>query len=327
MRWSIVVLIVLGVLAAACAAMLMGTFRASMRSTKEPTTKEAGTVEIAVAAKELLPMTVLDANSVETKTIARSEMPEGCIEGDIGVVGKVLTISMVKGQPFLAKSFATDGTRQTFAKVLPKGMRAVSIPLPRHSGLEGLLYPGCRVDVLASFRVTAQDNGPKEAISRVLIEGIVVLAIGNHTIVSPEPEETEDGSARSRRNTDVTLLVNPQQAEALQLAMEHGSLSLAMRGPADDVPGHGKGTSLSELSEDLARMMRRSKVTPTGRPIGETPAAPDTRPIGPVVEVPGTADPLPPDARTWTTIVIRGGKVHSETFDIDEKPDGTSEPN
>ena len=44
----------------------------------------------------------------------------------------------------------------------------------------------------------------------------------------------------------VTLMVNSKQAEALQLAREYGSVSVAMRNPLDKRPVNNNATVLSE---------------------------------------------------------------------------------
>ena len=58
-------------------------------------------------------------------------------------------------------------------------------------------------------------------------------------------ERLPGGRAASMRVT-VTLMVDPRQAEALQLAAENGSISLAMRNPLDRLPVDIDATVLSQ---------------------------------------------------------------------------------
>jgi Flp pilus assembly protein CpaB len=99
--------------------------------------------------------------------------------------------------------------------------------------MEGLLYPGSMVDIVATFRLRLQsDKG--EALSVTLLQGIKVLAVGNETIFSSSEEDEKIIGSRSRSSTvTVTVMVNSRQAEALQLAMQSGNISLAMRNPLD----------------------------------------------------------------------------------------------
>jgi Flp pilus assembly protein CpaB len=110
-----------------------------------------------------------------------------------------------------------------------------------------LLYPGCVVDVLAGFKLTYAYQGKGQAISTTLLHGIQVLAVEKKTIVSKQEDELEAAKPpTSSRNISVTLMVDPRQAEALQLAMKHGNISLALRNPLDKYPVDFDATVLSE---------------------------------------------------------------------------------
>ena len=63
----------------------------------------------------------------------------------------------------------------------------------------------------------------------------ISLAIEQQTVVSPGKtvSEMENVSSRATDVRCVTLLVDSRQANALQLAMEQGVLSLALRNPLD----------------------------------------------------------------------------------------------
>ena len=56
------------------------------------------------------------------------------------------------------------------------------------------------------------------------------------------------------------LKVDSKQAEALQLAREHGNLSLTVRNPLDKTLTTSDGLYLSDLAEELGRNLARLNV-------------------------------------------------------------------
>ncbi len=252
MKWSIAGLLFFGVVAAVCAAVLVASLRVETRARSS-----SGEVQFLVAAKDLPRSKILDPDSIVEKSVPVRDAPEGHIANAVGVIGKVLALPMVEGQPFTKSCFASEGTGYRVASVLPEGMRAVTISLYDYAGLSGLLYPGCSVDVLTSFRMTGNQAQGGEAMSTTLLQGIQVLAAEGETLVSatgqnPEGRKTSEGPAKKLL---VTLMVDLEQAAALQLASQYGSITLALRNPMDKAPVKRIPTLLSQLTSGNIRSL------------------------------------------------------------------------
>jgi pilus assembly protein CpaB len=255
MKWSVVALIFVGLISALCAAVLAAAVRAGGFDALTKPKEDETEIEVVVAAKDLPAMTVIEADAVTTKIIASEEKTETYYTNPLQVIGKVLSVPVVSGQVFTQKNFAADGSGIQLASALENGMRAVSISLTDYSGLYGLLYPGSVVDILATFKEGAERGQRSDAISITLLRGVQVLGIEDQTVVSaPEEEGESKGSKGSRgayhrgRRWMVTLMVSSAEAQALQLAMEHGTVSLAMRNPLDSTATVDSGpTSLNRL--------------------------------------------------------------------------------
>jgi len=259
MKWAVVILITLGLLAALSASLLVNTLRSS-DSTSASRSSNAD-ADVLVAAKSLPAMSVLTASLVVRGTAPQNELPENYLTNPIQAIGRVLAVPIVEGQILTESCFVTQGTGAQLAASLPEGMRAVSVTLASSVITGGLLYPGCIVDVLVTFRLPSGEGA--EAISTTLLREVQVLAVEGSTVVSREkdPEDKKKGSLglAPARNTYgrvmVTLMVDPRQAEALQLAAEHGKVSLAIRNPLDKsridtdatVLSQGKLAKLGEL--------------------------------------------------------------------------------
>lgn len=127
---------------------------------------------------------------------------------------------------------------------LPAGLRAVSVQRSAHAGLGELLGAGSVVDVLATLPPRARPDARPDPVSLTLLEGVRVFAVGE-------------------AHGDVTLVLDPSQAEKLVLAMKEGSVSLVLRNPADESRTNTGGTLLSSLAPVLT-------ASPTGRQVTVT---------------------------------------------------------
>jgi Flp pilus assembly protein CpaB len=240
MKWTIIILVFLGLLAAFSASILVSALRVNLD-------KEEGSGEVVIAASSLPAMSVVTSEHIKLDTIPKEQLPEGYLTNSVQAIGRVLAVPMVEGQVLTGASFVTSGSEAQLAAALPYGMRAVSVTLPREAVTGGLLYPGCVVDVLASFRLSAVYKSKGQAISTTLLHGINVLAVEEKTIVSKQ-DNIQKGAPppRTSSRVSVTLMLDPRQAEALQLAMRFGNVSLSLRNPLDKYPVDFDATVLSE---------------------------------------------------------------------------------
>jgi len=205
----------------------------------EPKLKGKGEVEAVVAVKALAAMSLITPQDITVKNVPIKGLAASYFSKPIHVVGKVLRVPIAENQVLTQNELLTGGSGVQLAAVLQPGMRAVSVPVSIHSGMSEMLYAGCIVDVIATFRL--RERG--EAMSTTLLRGIQVLAIQNASVVSTpvtgEPRKTES-------QLTVTLMVDTRQAEALQLAMDNGKISLAMRNPTDQKTVDTEGMILNQ---------------------------------------------------------------------------------
>jgi pilus assembly protein CpaB len=285
-KWTAAVLTLLGTAAAACAVVMMASLRAGTAKAAEPGT--AADVEILVAGKDMPPMTVIDGSSVTVRTLPSDQVPPEFMSNPVLVVGKMLKLRMVEGQPFTKECFLTEGF-----PIPPEGKRAMSVELTSWAGLEGVLYPGSVVDVLAAFK---PPNGDKqEAMSTTLLRRIQVLGIEGETIISEEPDDVDKTHARGfKKRRTVTLLVDAKQAQILQLALEFGTVSLTLRNPLDSTVDDGeKITSLREFFGSNPEFLWLEQERAPAPQEASNPA-PTTRP-----------------AAQWNVVVIEGTSIRT----------------
>jgi Flp pilus assembly protein CpaB len=184
---------------------------------------------VLVATQDIEPATLVRADAVATTQVAEREAPAGFMSSPVQMVGKILSRPMVKGEVFTEECVATERHGQFLAGILEPGMRLFSLTLNKAESVAGLLYVGCKVDVLASYGRTQS----QKATHRIL-EDVEVVAIEEQAITSPKGSEPKLGRVSSRLN--VTLMLTVEQAEKLQSAKNQASIALAMRNP-QETPG------------------------------------------------------------------------------------------
>lgn len=337
MRATVAILIILGLVAAIAASILVASLRGQQQQVVQvqPETVEVDTV---VALQEIEAGTIITPEMVEERKVVRENAPASAITGTANVIGKVLLRPVIAEETFTRQHFPRAGwTGLELAGYLPEGKRAMSVTLSESASLEGLLYPGSKVDVIASFQTTEEEEeliGRREVLSTVLLENIRVLGANDRTVVTTEVDEEGQEARRTARRQQVTLEVNSKQAEALALASAHGTISLAMRKPTDDTlivsefereDPEGKGTLFSDLawwySDRLAQRMAERQAALEGQPAqAELAALTEDDSVEPA-EMPVRRGARPiaggeAEAPKWSVDVIRGDKRNLEEGEI-----------
>ena len=316
---SIAILVFLGLVTAVSAAVLVAFISARpLASIPEAVQTASGEVSVLVAADALPAMRVIDADMLETVTMPRNEAPSGHFSEPTAIIGKMLSVPAVKGQALTRDMLPPGGAGYQLAGLLESGKRAISISIADYAALEGLLYPGSVVDVLASFTLSQSELG--SAVSTTLLEGVQVLAVENIAVTTQVVADGESPSGLDSRRLRVTLMVDTKQAEALQLAMEFGTLNLTLRNPRDDSPIERDATLLNQgqlarLAEIMETRMRRNEelsalaqaLTPEPEPVVEEPEPAPAPPPAPRAPEPDPA--LQVD-------VLRGTHTETLTFPV-----------
>jgi pilus assembly protein CpaB len=267
------------------------------------------TTQIVVAALPVSLGAKLTEADVRMAAHPKASLPEGAFTSIAQVVGRGVLASLVGNEPILAKDLAAEGSGAGLMSTIPDGMRAVSVRVNDVVGVAGFVVPGSRVDVILSGSPTSLGN---VEMSKVILENIQVLSAGQNI--------GNDDQGRPLNVQVVTLLVTPEQSEALALASD-GKIHLSLRNPLDQQ--EVKPTVVRR--EDLFRGIGSAPTPPAAAP---RPAAPRVRQTkAPVAPPPPVIAPPPPQAPVATPAkprivpvqVIQGNQIKEYTFE--GKPD------
>jgi len=193
--------------------------------------------KVIVAASDLPIGKKLSDKDLTIVNMPKKLVPEDAVSEAKELIGETLRVSLAAKMPILKKMV---GPGQGLEGIIPKGYRAVAVKVDEYTGVAGLLRPGVRVDVIATFKIRRND-GKLEHISKVVLQNVEVRAVGQ----TFRPENADSPKAKLSRS--VTLLIKSDQMETLQLAASTGKIRLALRSAIDEQPAESKGINLCKL--------------------------------------------------------------------------------
>lgn len=205
------------------------------------------TVGLVTAASELPRGTLLTAEHLVLTKFPKGAAPNTAIQDVEKAIGRTVKDPLAKGELLLDNRLTELGSGRGLPPLIPKGMRAVSIPTSNiSSGVTGFVMPNNKVDILLTMHGQGGMNDRTGGGRTVtLLQNITVLA------VDQKMEAPTDQKMDLKEMKAVTLLVTPQQAELLDLGQNKGVLRLTLRNPLDDEINTVDEVTLANLSGAL----------------------------------------------------------------------------
>jgi len=218
-------------------------------------------------------------------------LPPGAVAETKLIEGRITRASISVGEPVLESKLAPVGATGGLSAIVADGKRAMTVRVNDVVGVAGFALPGNFVDILVSTQDdrAKQLGVPEQAISKIVLERILVLAVAQ--------ESSRDDNKPKVVNA-VTLELTPEQVEKLDLARTVGSLSLVLRNQIDPSPVNTGGATKESL---LGLAPLASAVAP------KAVAAAPSRPRPP-------ARPAAPAAPADTVKVIKGMDTSVQQF-------------
>ena len=175
-----------------------------------------------------------------------------------GLIGAMLRRSLGAGELIRL----TDALRPVITASSPpccKGdMRAVTVGVDAISSTAGLIWPGDRVDLILT-QTMADPTLPvgRRIVAETVVSDVRVIAIDQRMV---------EGAANSGPTPDartVTLEVNKDDAQGVQVAIRLGRLSLSVR-PADSPAGYpaGRAAQITTFASDVSPALSAEHAPP-----------------------------------------------------------------
>jgi pilus assembly protein CpaB len=210
-------------LAAVLGLIVSGYVYRQLRRVADAQRDRVRTSNIIVAAARLPLGTQLHPQNLRAMAWPGDAPVEGMCSRVEDCVDRTLLSSVEENELILESKLAPKAAGAGLPATIPAGMRAASVAVNEVVGVAGFVQPGTRVDVLVTGTETGQNSSRR--LTRTILENVPVLAAGQKL--------EQDREGKPQVVPVVTLLVTPEQANALTLASTDGKIQLVLRNTTD----------------------------------------------------------------------------------------------
>lgn len=200
--------------------------------------KAAQPQNIVVATADIPIGGKIDEKQIKIAAFPKESLPPGGGITDIKSVQGRVAIRPIGAGDAITEQKLMPGEGAAGAGIMtylvPKGHRAVTVGVNEVAGVAGFLNPADRVDVV----VTTQPPGSQDKISKIVLQNVPILAIG---------QITQQKEGKPVVVPTVTLDLTPDDSEKLVLASSQGQLQMLLRNVADTGTVEAKGATIRKV--------------------------------------------------------------------------------
>ena len=175
---------------------------------------------VVVASMDIAPGTEMTAEMLRMELVPNELVQQGAMRKVDEAVGKRLKMPVNAGDQITQKRLNAVDSMDGFIGSIPNDKRAITITVDDVSGVAGFIRPASYVDVLS----VDGDGKDKRTVGRMLLQNVMVLAVGSTDITSDSDKKVENVKT-------VTLALDPREAVELRVAQSEGKVTLALRPP------------------------------------------------------------------------------------------------
>ena len=218
---------------------------------------QASSRTVLTAAVDLVPGTLITKEHLKEVPWSASKVPESLITKSEDALNKYVCAMIAAGEPIPRNRLSEMGLSGSIRGYIPSGYRAMAIKVDKAVRVGGLLAPGCLVDV-----ITVITERGYEPVSKIILQNIKVLSIGARPDDVDEKDKGKEKKPEEGAEEVVTLLVMPEEAEKLALAMTRGKIQLMARGTSDTTASVTSGSSPVNLLPEMKEPDKPKKEKP-----------------------------------------------------------------
>ena len=277
-------LYIFGALAVVIAAIASYLLYNYLKSEEARVSEAVATVPVVSATAEIPVGSTINITQIKTVNWPQANVPQGALSSTDQASGRVAIQTFMPGDPIIeAKLMPKEGGFSILTYKIPEGHRAMTVSVDQVAGVAGFINPGNIVDVI----LTASTPGSPQSISKIVLQNMPVLAIG---------QIVEQKEGKPVTVPTVTMDVSPEDAEKLAVASTQGRLQLVLKRVGDKEVAKTTGATVSKVM--------------TGATVGPIKPAPSAAKKATVAKAPEIKKEEP----KVTVEVYRGGKMSAETF-------------
>lgn len=210
---------------------------------------------VVVAKKDIDELSEIHANMVEIISKPKQFIEPGKTTSKEEVVGFIAAVPVKKGEQITLNKIIAPGLKTGISRQVSPGKRAIAMFVDDVSGVNRLIKPGDRIDVVATMDPPGTAKGSQ--VSKVVMQDIPILAVGEWiSTTAPRKVEKDEVTGKDvvrnlnieRSFNTVTVEVDPKQATQLALLRRSGAgIDLMLRNNDDTERVSIEGSTLAEL--------------------------------------------------------------------------------
>jgi pilus assembly protein CpaB len=189
---------------------------------------EGELVEVVVARADIPRETTISKDMVALVDANRNSLQPGDLTFVDSVIGQFAEVDILKGQHINSNMIRSLGSITFLSQGVPRGMRAITIPVDKLTAIEGLVKPLDSVDIVGTFQMPAA-GGRTTPVVITVFQNVKVLATNRN--ISPY--------RISKAIDTVTLALKPEDIKLITYILSSGKIRLVLRGPLDTSEEHG----------------------------------------------------------------------------------------
>jgi pilus assembly protein CpaB len=278
---------------------------------------------VVVALQDISEGRIIERTSLAVNQYPLGTVPAGAYASIDSVVGRVTRVDVFRGEPIVPGRLTPDGTGPGLQVKISPGKRAMAVRIDDVAGLNGLIQPNSRVDIMVTTRDASNSSG--QQVSKLFMSNMRVLSVGT---VSQSTADNRPISAPT-----VGIEVTPEEAEQLGIAQREGQIQLVLRGYGDPDSIRTDGAKTTDVlallrGRPAQRPVETERRGSSGRKTAPAPAAAPV--VAPPVEAPTVVEaPKPKLPDSLTVQIFKGDKQEQRKFqksDSTKKPDPSKPP-
>lgn len=279
-------LYIFGALAVAIAAIAAYLLYDYLKGEEKRVSEAVATERVVVAATEIPVGSAINITQIKTVDWPKTNVPQGALLSTDQATSRIAIQTFMPGDPIVeGKLVPKEGAPLSILTYkIPEGHRAMTVSVDQVAGVAGFINPSNIVDVV----LTASPQGSSQSISKIVLQNVPVLAIG---------QIVDQKEGKPVTVPTVTMDVSPEDAEKLAVASTQGRLQLVLRRAGDKEVANTGGATVSKVMSGAKG----------GVPVKVTSSTSKKAPVAKVQEA-------PKEEAKVSVEVYRGGQKTTETF-------------
>jgi pilus assembly protein CpaB len=250
----------------------------------------------------------INPDMVMLKEWPKADIPSGALTELADVEDRRPRTPIFQGEPILDSKLLNPGEKAADpTQYITKGYRIVPISVRADTGAAGLLRPGDRVDVQWYVSRNPQLGVP-ETVTKTILHNVRVFAI-DQTVIRPATADEQPTLAKT-----ISLLLDPIDANKIQLASKLGEVSLIPRNPDDPSAEDASRVTFRDLIDESGKGSREAE---QGRDGSDEPEQPGlfSGLVSKLSAGAAAAAAMQTARPPFEMEVVRGDEVELEKFD------------